>query len=417
MPELIFYRDHQEVIRYPFRELIRLGRHPDNDLSLPHESVSRFHCTIEPKEGRFQLKDLSRNGTFLNSRRVKEALLKDHDEMEIGPWRVRFLVEEEWADRETAVNKREDLPETFCGMAGKSKAMSEVFQWIRKAASLQVPVLIFGETGTGKELVARALHELSPRVRSPFVALNSGAISPQLIESELFGHEAGAFTGASGRHAGAFEQAAGGTLFLDEIGEFPLDLQPKLLRVLEDQKFRRIGGKEEVKTDVRIVAATHRRLQEEVQKGRFREDLFYRLFGLPITIPPLRERKEDIPLLVACFLYQYRSTAKKTVSPEALEVLQRHLWRGNIRELKNTIMRALFLSTDPLIQLKDMQFATSNEGVSEEASCSLAHQEKEVVWQALEKHHWNKEKTAKHLKIAKSTLYDKIRLYGLEKKI
>ncbi|MBI2082790.1 MAG: sigma 54-interacting transcriptional regulator [Deltaproteobacteria bacterium] len=419
MPELIFYRDHQEVIRYPFNSLIKLGRHPDNDLNLPHESVSRFHCTLEPKEGGFHLNDLSRNGTFLNGRRVKNAALKDRDEMEIGPWRIRFLLQEEWADRETAVEKRGNLPETFCGLVGKSQKMKEVYEWLRKAAPLSAPVLISGETGTGKELVAHALHELSERVRGPFVALNCGAISPQLIESELFGHEAGAFTGASGRHAGAFEQAARGTLFLDEVGEFPLDLQPKLLRVLEDQRFRRIGGREEFKTDARIIAATNRNLQEEVRKGKFREDLFYRLFGLPVMIPPLRERREDIPQLVSYFLYQCRSPQKKSVTAEAMELLQGHSWRGNIRELKNTIMRALFLSADSLIHPKDIQFATSEgaEAKGEEGPRSLATQEKESILLALEKHRWNKERTAKSLGIAKSTLYDKIKQYSLEKKV
>ncbi|MBI2980932.1 MAG: sigma-54-dependent Fis family transcriptional regulator, partial [Deltaproteobacteria bacterium] len=347
-------------------------------------------------------------------RRATKAPLKDRDEMEIGPWRVRFLVQEEWANRETAIANKEDLPETFCGMVGKSQAIRELFQLIQKAAGLSAPVLVLGETGTGKELVAHALHDLSPRVRSPFVALNCGAISPQLIESELFGHEAGAFTGASGRHAGAFEQAAGGTLFLDEVGEFPLDLQPKLLRVLEDQRFRRVGGKEEVRSDARIVAATHRDLQDQVRKGKFREDLFYRLFGLPVRIPPLRERTEDIPLLISYFLYQSRLPQKKTISQEALQTLQAYRWGGNIREFKNTLMRALFLSTGPVIGLKEIRFAGSD-GSGNEEDRSLGAQEKEAVRKALAENGWNKQKAAQALGIAKSTLYEKIKQYGLEK--
>ena len=304
-------------------------------------------------------------------------------------------------------------------MIGKSEAIRKVSAMIEKAAPGSVTVLIVGETGSGKELAARAVHDLSPRANKPFVALNCGAISPQLIESELFGHERGAFTGAIGRHAGAFEQARGGTLFLDEVGELPLELQPKLLRVLEEKKFRRVGGIEEVDADIRVVAATHRHLEALVREGKFREDLYFRLFAIPILLPPLRERPEDIGLLADHFMVQLQgggpSGACKTLSPGALEKLMQHSWKGNIRELKNVMTRSLLFAAGDRIQAEEVLFlATSLPLAPEPPGLSLGNTEKQAILTALKDNDWNKKRTAAVLGIAKSTLFNKIKEYQIK---
>ncbi len=414
MPELIFTRDGSDVIRTTLTEAVRIGRHPDNDLTLPHDSVSRFHCVIEPRTDGFHLIDKSRNGTFVNGKKVTEAKLKEKDMILIGPWSIRFLMGEAWADRETVIDKKSQLPETFCGMVGKSDRICEVFRLIEKLAALETPVLILGETGSGKELVARALHELSPRAKGPWVVLNCGAISPQLIESELFGHERGAFTGAAERHAGAFEQARGGTLFLDEIGELPLSLQPKFLRVLEDGSFRRVGGREELRSEARLLAATHRDLRQEVREGRFREDLYFRLETVPVRIPPLRERREDIPLLVDFFLRGFQTKEAKSFSPGAIRKLQGQPWKGNIRELKNSVMRAFLMSNRSEVGEKDLSLPSTAKGSQEGSSLALGDVERSAIERALKEHSWNKKRSADALGISKSTLYQKIREYGIK---
>ncbi|RME40467.1 MAG: nitrogen regulation protein NR(I) [Deltaproteobacteria bacterium] len=241
-------------------------------------------------------------------------------------------------------------------LIGSSTAMQELFKLIGRVAPSNATVLIKGESGTGKELVARAIHFHSPRLAKPFVAINCAAIPHDLLESELFGHEKGAFTGAVERRQGKFEQAHGGTLFLDEIGDMPLELQVKLLRVLQEREVTRTGGSRSIPVDVRIVAATNQDLEARIQNGQFREDLYYRLNVVPIRIPPLRDRREDIPDLVDFFLGKARDELKvgtKACSKKALELLQRHDWPGNVRELENCIMRAALLSPDPVLTPAD----------------------------------------------------------------
>lgn len=244
------------------------------------------------------------------------------------------------------------------GIVGSAPAFQRAMRALAQAAgAVQAPVLITGETGTGKELAARFVHRASPRKEGPFVVLNAACLPKDLVESELFGHEAGAFTGAKTGRRGLFELASRGTLFLDEIGELPLDLQPKLLRVLEGHPFRRVGGEREIQVDVRIVAATHRELSAFVEAGRFREDLYFRLKVLGVHLPPLRERLEDIPLLVECFLSKFREsmgTAPSGCSAEAMAALTRYRWPGNIRELRNVIERAIILTPRAEIQLGDL---------------------------------------------------------------
>ncbi len=408
------------MLRFPFSHtLLRIGRHLSNDLTLPDEEISRFHMTLEQSDLGYRFTDLSRNGTCFNGKRVREAGIQHGDELMIGPWRVVFVDEGVWGDQETLVQRRTKPSDAFCGMVGKSEVMKRVFETIQKVAPTEATALILGETGVGKELVARAVHDLSRRSRKPFVAINCGAISPQLIESELFGHERGAFTGAVQRHAGAFEQAQGGTLFLDEIGELPLELQPKLLRVLEDRTFRRVGGLQELTADVRIVAATHRRLEAHVAQGKFREDLFFRLYTVPLVIPALRERTDDIEKIAENFL---AAGGGKSLAPEALEKLIAHRWRGNVRELKNVLTRAMLFTAGDRIKAEDILFpgeTGSLVGVSPEKENkpsppdSLLDIQKQAIIHALNENGWNKRKAAESLKIAKSTLFLKIKEYRI----
>jgi len=250
---------------------------------------------------------------------------------------------------------------------GKTPAMQEIFKTIGRVAHTDATVLIQGESGTGKELIARAIHSHSPRWSGPFVARNCSAVPRDLLESELFGHERGAFTGATEQRAGVFEIAQGGTLFLDEIGDMPLELQAKLLRVVQERELTRIGGREVIKVDCRIIAATNQDLERAVQQGRFREDLYFRLKVVPITVPPLRQRRGDIPELVAYFIEKVNREMATTitgVSPEAQAVLNTHDWPGNVRELENTLVRAAVLAPGPTLMPRDLALAARDTTVA-----------------------------------------------------
>ncbi len=267
-------------------------------------------------------------------------------------------------DRRTADQPAAEMPKLDgrVKMIGISRALQDVFKIVGRAARSDAPILIAGESGTGKELVAKAIHEYSPRRQKEMITINCGAIPENLLESELFGHEKGSFTGAIARRAGRFEQADGGTLFLDEIGDMPLSIQVKLLRVLQDGSFSRVGANETLATDVRIVAATHKNLTEEVAAGRFREDLYYRLNVVEIKIPPLRDRLEDIPLLADYFLQRItrkNGMASIRISVEAVSALQTHHWPGNVRELENTIARACALASSNILLPADIPLANA----------------------------------------------------------
>ena len=392
--------------------VLKIGRHPSNDITLPDEEISRSHAIFELREDGYWIVDQSRNGTFVNGSRTQEAPLKNQDEIRMGGWRVVFADDETWGEKETVVRKKTKTLPSFSGIIGRSEPIQHVFSMIERAAPTEATILIVGETGTGKELVARAIHERSPRERKAFIALNCGAISPQLIESELFGHERGAFTGALSRHLGAFEQARGGTIFLDEVGELPLELQPKLLRVLEERRFRRVGGTEETVADVRIIAATHRNLEHLSREGKFREDLYFRLFSVPIQLPPLRERSEDIPLLIDYFMETLPSgEGRKSMSSEAVKRLIDYPWRGNVRELKNVMTRSLLFVQGDELGPKDILFLSEN---TPQARPSLESVEKEAILSALRENNWNKKGTSEALGIAKSTLFNKIKEYGIK---
>jgi len=322
-------------------DVIRVGKAPENDLVLADETVSRVHFEIVRDAKGYLVRDMkSTNGTFLDSAEVKEAYLRAGSVIKAGEVELKFSPFEERI--EILPSEKEALGE----MVGKSPAMREIFGLVEKIAPTDATVLIEGETGTGKDMIARTLHQLSPRADKPFIVVDCGAVAGTLIESELFGHEKGAFTGASSARQGAFELAAGGTIFLDELGELSLDLQPKLLRVLEQRELRRVGGTKTIKVDLRVVAATRKDLRSEVEKGKFREDLYFRLNVVPITAPSLRERREDIPLLIDSMLKKLAPDGV-TLTDSTRGALMAHDWPGNVRELRNVIERALALGADP----------------------------------------------------------------------
>ena len=311
-------------------------------------------------------------------------------------------------------------------IVGSSFPIRQVLERTERVGNTEARVLITGENGTGKELVARAIHRLSPRSEKPFVEVNCAAIPSELIESELFGHIKGSFTGAVADRAGKFEQAHGGTLFLDEIGDMSLAAQAKVLRALEQGVVTRVGSSKSIQVDVRVVAATNKELEVEIREGRFREDLFYRLNVVPIEIPPLRNRREDIPMLVRHFVDLLEKTDRVTpreISNAALERLQSLDWPGNVRELRNTVERLLILSGSDVIGAQDVEFlASGGEGggalgaeLLQADSFSEFKEQAERVYllQKLREHDWNVSETARSVDMPRSNLYKKIERYGL----
>ncbi len=309
-------------------------------------------------------------------------------------------------DEIVGLKKRLDAATGFGELIGKDPKMQVVYKLIEDVASSDATVLIQGESGTGKDLVARAIHQHSPRTGGPFVVINCSAYPATLLESELFGHEKGAFTGALRQKAGRFEQAHGGTVFLDEVGDIPLPAQVKLLRVLQTRKFERVGGEQTLKVDVRVLAASHKDLVQEVKNGDFREDLFYRLNVIPIKLPPLRERKNDIPLLIEYFLKLFAASKKKDIqglSSKALRLLLNYTWPGNVRELENTIEHAIVLAKAGQVEGWDLPSAI--QASSPGTSPTLAQREGKTLLEILEECGWNKKLAAQRLGISRSTLY------------
>jgi len=307
-----------------------------------------------------------------------------------------------------------------CKMIGVSAKMVQLREQIKMAAASNSRVLILGESGSGKELVAQLLHESSPRAGRPFVEVNCAAIPQELIESELFGHEKGSFTGAFETKKGKFEQADGGTLFLDEIGDMSLQTQAKVLRVIETQEFQRVGGNRNIKVDVRIISATNKDLNEEVKKDNFREDLYFRLNVIPLKVPALRERTEDIPLLVDHFLEllaaEYGQQPKKII-PEAIKILQKYTWPGNIRELKNVLERIVIMTPSKVITPGDlfMPDATMSDYFSFNSLKDARELfERDFITRKLEENGWNISKTAEILDIERSNLHRKIKTYDIK---
>jgi DNA-binding NtrC family response regulator len=347
-----------------------------------------------------------------------DYLLKpfDPDEVEMEIKRIvshRELVLENLLLRQKLEERAE-----FDEIIGRSEPMQKVFDLIQRVAPTDSTVLITGESGTGKELVAKAIHANSPRCYMPFIAVSCGALPESILESELFGYEKGAFTGADRTKRGRFELAHGGTLFLDEIGDISLKTQVDLLRVLQEKEITRLGGQETIKVDVRILAATNRDLKRAIQENRFREDLYYRLNVITIHVPPLRHRKEDIPLLVEAFIRKYSLEMNREparVSPSAMKLLMEYDWPGNVRELENVIERAMVIGKGREITPEDLPFSP-RDAAGVEMPKSLRAVEKMHIERILEETQWNISQAARVLEIDRQTLYNKMKRYGIAKR-
>ncbi|MFZ4735221.1 MAG: sigma 54-interacting transcriptional regulator [Bradymonadia bacterium] len=346
------------------REVVIVGRTAVCDLELTDKSVSSRHFSISAVDNGYVLRDEgSTNGTFYGDVKIREIFLRPGTVFRAGNTVLKFQPTDDLVTIELSAQDR------FDSLLGQSIAMREVFATLERVAPSELTVLIQGETGTGKEMVARAIHNHSPRRAKPYVVLDCSSIPKDLIESTLFGHEKGSFTGAVGQHRGVFEQANGGTIFLDEIGELDLNLQPKLLRVLENREVKRVGGDRTFGVDVRVVAATNRDLRKMVTDGTFREDLYFRMSVVAFELPPLRRRRDDVPLLVGHFLEKFNEGRRELgrpgleVSPEAMSGLLERPWNGNIRELKNVVERAASLGDGPVLTRRDFMLDGSNYGL------------------------------------------------------
>ncbi len=400
---------------------ITLGKSRTCDVVLPDDSVSRVHAEIRRDGESYRIVDKSStNGSFIDQARVTDAFLKPGDVLGIGKVQIRFLPRDARAELLPSESER------FGEVIGKSLAMRKIFGVLERVASTDVTILLEGETGTGKDLIARAVHQTSNRHEGPFVVVDCGAVAPNLIESELFGHEKGAFTGAHQRRQGAFELADKGTVFLDEIGELPKDLQPKLLRVLETHRLRRVGGTEEVDADIRVIAATHRQLRVQVEAGEFREDLYFRLAVVAATIPPLRERREDIPLLIEHFSRRLPPGMWKPPDPEAMARLVGYDWPGNVRELRNVVERSAYLSPTGVIDLitTGRKPTGTNEQVEFDPTLTFREQKERAVelfeeaylaW-LMQRAEGNISRAAREADMDRKYLHKLLRRYGIDAK-
>lgn len=416
------------------KKIVKIGKKSDNDIVIAHDkTVSRNHAEIHcTEDNQYILRDLnSTNGTLINGMKVKEAFLSQGDLIQIGETSIEFQTYDEKVQIEPSDKN------FFGNLVGRSRKMRQIFGVLERVSPSQATVIIEGETGTGKELVAQAIHANSLRKDKPFVVFDCSAVAPNLIESELFGHMKGSFTGAVKDRIGSFEAANGGTIFLDEIGELTIDLQPKLLRALEQREIKRVGSTQSARIDVRVICATNRNLKDEVEKGKFREDLYYRLSVVKILVPPLRERLEDIPLIVEKVLANARYNRKPDgtyyvmrVEDDALKILQRYQWPGNVRELNNILERAVSFARDGVIHGADLQFVFNEIEAGDEATVRMnvidvdkpfkeAKQavvetfEKEYLQELLEKFKGNVSKAAREAKIDRKHLRNLLIKYGL----
>ena len=390
-----------------------VGTLAGNDLVLTDPTVSRRHAVVEERSDGYLLRDLdSTNGTFLDNVRVREGYISPGSVIRLGETEISFTSLEE------RVENLKSSSDRFGGLIGGAASMQEVFGVLERVAPTDMTVLIQGETGAGKEVAARAMHQFSRRAEGPFVVFDCGAVAPNLIESELFGHEKGAFTDAVKSRQGAFELADGGTLFLDEIGELAPALQPKLLRALDQREVKRVGADRPVTVDVRVLAATNRDLEKEVKAGRFREDLYYRLSAVSVFMPPLRDRREDVEKIAEQLLAGISAEVGKKVSglsPEASEALRAYPWPGNVRELKNVLARAAALSSGSRLEARDLFLSQGRKSATLQglSGKTLEEIEKAAIHATLKSVNGNKTEAAKMLGIAYSTLYEKMKKYGM----
>lgn len=445
------------------KEILRIGREDWCDISLSDDPwVSTIHCECLFEEKGLRVQDMrSRNGIRLNDVHVYDALFLPGMRLQVGQSVLTLRSNQQ--QREVSIPFH-DSTET---LIGQSLAMRKIFSFLPRLGQRKVTTLLAGETGTGKTSVAKALHQNTHGVESkaPFVVVNCGALPENLINAALFGHEKGSFTGADKRHIGFFEQANGGTLFLDEIAELPLELQPKLLDVLERKMVRRVGSEKEHPVDFHLVTATHKDLEKECQAGRFREDLFFRLSVMTLTLPPLRERREDIPLLAEAILQELSPNETLYVSSQAMEKLSGHVWPGNIRELRNTLERSTLFLDGNTLEAENVELASQGtrpqqhfkhgEGLRQSSATAmgygeqqgdvsdeqvdlmreflpplplsgndpiislkdlLQHAERFYIAQALKEVEQNAPEAAKLLAMSESWLYSRIKLYGFKSK-
>lgn len=414
------------------KDLVRIGKKEDCELRISDKTVSRNHVEIKQVENAYLLRDLgSTNGTYINDTQVKEAYLAPGDIITLGNTNIEFVAFDEKVDIEPS-----EL-EVFGDLTASSRKMRQIFGILEKISPTNATVIIEGETGTGKEVVARSIHNNSLRKNKPLVVFDSGAVAENLMESELFGHVKGSFTGAIATRKGAFEEASGGTIFLDEIGELSLDLQPKLLRALEQRTVKKVGSNDTIPIDVRVICATNRNLKKEIAEGRFREDLYYRLSVVKVYIPPLRERPEDIEKLIEKFLktgsFNQLPDGKLKVTrvdDEALKMLVRYQWPGNVRELMNVLERVVPLVEGDTIQGKNISFILNELEQEDEATEQIrvintklpfkeAKQkivedfEKDYLASLLRRNHYNISKTAREAGIDRKHIRNLLKKYGI----
>ena len=426
--------------------LLHLGRADWCEIAIPLDRrVSRHHCEIQLSDEGIRVRDLgSSNGCYMGEVRIFEAPFTHEHALKVGD--SEFVLSTEQNQRKIKVNYHDDT----CKLVGKSNQMRKIFTFLSRLGPWDAPVLLYGETGTGKTSVAQALHEQSDRGKKnmPFVQVNCGALSANLIESSLFGYEKGAFTDAKQRHRGYFEQANGGTLFLDEIGELPLELQPKLLDVLERKRIRRLGGEREIEVDFRLVAATHRNIEQAIAQKQFREDLYFRIAVVELDIPPLRDRLEDIPFLTEHILVSLRKNERIQITPEAMTKLQSHLWPGNVRELRNTLERSLLFAKGSTLDEDDLSISTRRHRTEEYTQPQFApapvnlsstpatpqpptrptiptlsddsslqerldREEGRILKEALERYNWDLKEVGRMLGISRSSLYNRLNKHKL----
>lgn len=429
---LVYHREGTEAVPLEPQRPVTVGRSAPADLKVPDRSLSRVHArfTVDV-DGRVTVEDVgSTNGTWLRGKRVQTASLDAGDEVVLGGGGVVAYVH---ATLATPAEARGAAPTTD-GLVVASDVMRDFLAMAERVAASAVPVLVLGETGTGKEVVARFLHEKGPRRAKRLVAVNCGAIPPQLVESTLFGHEKGAFTGAALTKKGVFEEADGGTLLLDEVAELPAPAQAALLRVLETKRLTRVGGVRDIAVDVRTVAATHRDLSAMIEAGTFREDLYYRLSTMVLTVPPLRERAEEIEPLAHHFVVRAAEGRPIALSHEALARLHDYAWPGNVRELRNAIERAVLVARGPRIEVGDLpervrvaavqprmtmppiepQDAEPDEGPGD-LRARLAAYEARALVEALEATGWNRTDAAKRLGMPVRTLSHKMTVLGVRR--
>ncbi|MCG8424365.1 MAG: sigma 54-interacting transcriptional regulator [Proteobacteria bacterium] len=397
--------------------VVYFGSSPACELTLSDKTVSRKHLMAELVGDEVIMRDNnSTNGTFIQGSRFKEITIGFGAEIKLGRTVIKYLPDEEVVEPEPSQQN------SFGTLLGGDTKVRQLFQLLQDVAATDATVLIEGETGTGKELIAEEIHNHSHRRDGPFVVFDCGSVPRELIESMLFGHVKGSFTGAITDRKGAFAEAHGGTIFLDEIGEMALDLQPSLLRVLDKRAVKKVGSNTYEKIDVRVVAATNRDLRSEVGKKGFREDLYYRLAVIRVSVPPLRERGSDIPLLVNHFVRGFASGRELNVAPEDMARIQRHSWPGNVRELRNVIERACLLSRGNSINIDDalVEEAAPALGIRtdlpfKEAKGQLVEMfEREYIEDLIRRHKMNLSAAAREAQIDRKHLRELIRKYGLD---